>query len=122
MSRKKDKAETDFKTAFLRQSRPYALFILRNPEPVRFNELVDAVAPVKIRPGIGELLKQKRTTSDLERGTQFPELGQFIEMELERHGNSYSGQGRSDLQESGAMREKLTEVIRKAVAGEDQDS
>ena len=119
MSRQKDKAETDSNAAFSRHSRPHALFILRNPEPVRFNELVDAVAPVKIRPGIGELLKLKRTTSEMGRGKQIPELGQFIETELERHGDSYSGQGRSDLQESGAMREKLTEVIRKAVAGED---
>ena len=60
----------------------------RGIPPVRFEELVDAVAPVAIRPGIGKLLKQKRATSEMGRGKQIPELGRFIEAELDRHGES----------------------------------
>ena len=62
--------------------------------PVRFGELVDAVAPAGIRPAITALLKQKRVTSEMGRGDPVPELGRFIEAELERHGEAFSGLGR----------------------------
>ena len=93
----------------------------RGIPPVRFEELVDAVAPAAIRPGIGKLLKQKRATSEMGRGKQIPELGRFIEAELDRHGESFSGQGRPDLEEPRAMRAKLNGIFRKAVAGEGLD-
>ena len=92
----------------------------RGIPPVRFEELVAAVAPAEIRPGIGTLLKEKRATSEMGRGRQIPELGRFIESELERHGESFSGQGRPDLLEPRAMRARLNEIFRKAVAGEKQ--
>ena len=93
----------------------------RGLPPVRFDELVDAAAPAEIRPGIAQLLEQKRTTSEMGSGKQIPELGRFIEAELERHGAAFSGQGRPDLEERQAIRAKLNEIFRLALAGYGRD-
>ena len=61
--------------------------------PVRIDELVDAVAPSGIRAGIAELLERKRATSGLGLGPPIPELGRFIETELERHRGPVPGAG-----------------------------
>ena len=65
--------------------------------PVRFDKLADAVAPSGIRPGIAELLERKRATSELGLGPPIPELGRFIETELERHRGPFPGQDRPGL-------------------------
>ena len=88
----------------------------RGIPPVRFDELVDAVAPAEIRAGIRVLLDQKRATSEMGRGEPIPELGRFIEAELERHGEVFSGLGRPDLLESQAIRAQLNEIFRMVVS------
>ena len=83
--------------------------------PVRFEALVDAVAPMDIRPEIERLLERKRATSELGTGKPIPELGRFIEKELDRHRDAFSGQGRPDLLESAELRARLNRIFREAV-------
>jgi predicted nucleotidyltransferase len=85
--------------------------------PVRFQELVELVAPPQIRPGIAHLLELKTQTSELGFGDPVPEINQFIEVELERHGQVFSGQGRPDIVDSGELRTRLNEIFRTAVSG-----
>lgn len=80
--------------------------------PVRFESLVELVAPAAIRPGIGRLLSDKRVTSELGTGRPIPELGRFVEAELERHGSAFSGLGRPDLLDSAELRSKLNAIFR----------
>ena len=83
--------------------------------PVRFEALVDAVAPAPIRPGIASLLARKRETSELGKGDAIPELGQFIESELERHRDTFRGSGRPDLLDSEELSNRLNGIFREAV-------
>ena len=85
--------------------------------PVQFQQLVDSVAPENIRPAIARLLELKRSTPELGLGQPVPEIGDFIESELERHGESFSGQGRPDILEGAEMREELNDVFRRSVLG-----
>src|SRR5262245_40969260 len=102
------------------------LFAIRHIEqglglpPVRFQELVEAVAPQQIRPAIANLLELKAQTSELGLGDPVPEIGVFIEGELERHGEAFSGQGRPDLLVGGELRERLNHVFRSAIAEAEQ--
>jgi hypothetical protein len=41
----------------------------------------------------------------------------FIEAELERHGEQFSGQGRPDLPEGGELRTELNEIFRRSIEG-----
>lgn len=75
----------------------------------------DAVAPSGIRAGIAELLERKRATSELGLGPPIPELGRFIETELERHRGSFSGQDRPELVDEEKMRRRLNEIFRSAM-------
>ena len=83
--------------------------------PVRFERLVDTVAPKPIGPGIARLLEAKRVTSEMGTGRPIPELGRFIEAELERHRDAFSGLGRPDLLESVELRTRLNRVFRKVL-------
>ena len=83
--------------------------------PVRFEALMDAVAPAGIRPEIERLLERKRATSELGTGKPIPALGRFIGEELERHRDAFSGQGRPDLLDSEELRARLNCVFREAV-------
>ena len=83
--------------------------------PVRFESLVELVAPAAIRPGIGGLLADKRIASELGTGRPIPELRRFVEAELERHGGAFSGLGRPDLLDSGELRSKLNTIYRDAL-------
>ena len=85
--------------------------------PVQFQQLVDSVAPEIIRPAIARLLELKRSAPELGLGQPVPEIGEFIESELERHGESFSGQGRPDILEGAEMREELNDVFRRSVLG-----
>lgn len=87
----------------------------RGVPPVRFEDLVDAVAPEEIRPSIASLLKLKRSTPELGLGNPVAEINSFIETELERHGERFSGQGRPDLLDSNEIRAELNEIFRRAI-------
>lgn len=82
--------------------------------PVRFVDLVGAVAPRQIRPAIDALLELKAKTSELGLGNPVPEIGEFIELELARHGSAFSGRGRPDLH-GPALRARLNEIFRRAI-------
>lgn len=82
--------------------------------PVRFQDLVERVAPQPIRPVIAGLLELKAQTSELGLGDPIPEIGEFIESELERHGQAFSGQGRPDLQ-ADDVRVRLNEIFKAAI-------
>lgn len=84
--------------------------------PVRFQDLVDLVAPEAIRPAISNLLEIKARTSELGLGDSIPEIGAFIETELECHGEVFSGQGRPDLLVDGDIRNRLNKIFRRAIA------
>ena len=83
--------------------------------PVEFQRLVDAVAPESILPGIAHLLEEKRKTSELGYGDPIPEINDFIGSELERHGDSFKGQGRPDLLTKKQLRNRLNEIFRSAL-------
>lgn len=80
--------------------------------PVRFEELVDAVAPDSIKSSVAQLLIAKRQTSELGYGDPIPEINEFIRAELDRHGDSFKGQGRPDLLRNQDLRDKLNIVFR----------
>ena len=84
--------------------------------PVEFRRLVDAVAPDSLKSGIEKLLEIKSRTKELGLGDPIPEIGAFIQAELERHGNFFSGQGRPDLHDKQDVREKLNEIFRACLA------
>ena len=88
----------------------------RRAPPVPFESLVDAVAPTGIRPGIATLLEVKRANSELGMGRPIPELGHFIDAELERHRDAFSGLGPPHLLQSQELRSRLNEVFRSAVS------
>ncbi len=75
------------------------------------------VAPDEIRASIVALLKLKRNTEELGLGDPIPEIGRFIESELERHGTLFSGQGRPDLLDNDLIRSELNTVFRSAISG-----
>ena len=83
--------------------------------PVNFEELVDAVAPAALRPGIAKLLALKRQTPELGRGRPIPQISDFVEAELERHGDAFSGKGRPKVSEVDAVRRQLNEAFRQAI-------
>jgi predicted nucleotidyltransferase len=84
--------------------------------PVEFEKLVTTVAPGNIVGGIEHLLRLKRNTPELGFGDPIPEIGRFIESELERHGASFKGQGRPDLLARPLIREELNAIFRSAVS------
>ena len=88
----------------------------RGIPPVRFEELVDAMAPRELRASIEALLALKRKTPELGLGDPIPEIGEFIESELARHGDAFTGQGRPDLLENRQIRDELNRVFREAIA------
>jgi predicted nucleotidyltransferase len=83
--------------------------------PVLFQRLVDSVAPHRIRPAIAELLELKKATPELGLGAPVPEIGEFIDEELQRHGEAFSGQGRPDILTGKEVRRQLNDVFRSAI-------
>ena len=65
--------------------------------PVPFQELLDAQAPPEIIGEVEDLLETKRRTPELGKGPARPVINRFIEQEFERHGNTFTGQGRPEL-------------------------
>ncbi len=85
--------------------------------PVRFDSLVEAVAPDETRLGIAQLLEAKRATPEMGTGRPRPELDRFVGEELERHGDAFRGLGRPDLLELPELRDGLNRVFREALLG-----
>lgn len=83
--------------------------------PVEFARLMDAVAPAHLVPSINRLLELKRNTAELGMGARVPEINDFVEAELNRHGTAFSGQGRPDSEHKQAVHEQLNAVFREAV-------
>ena len=83
--------------------------------PVEFERLMETVAPVELVPSINRLLDLKRNTGELGMGDRVPEINEFVEEELNRHGSAFSGQGRPDVIEKQDVYERLNEIFRAAV-------
>ncbi len=87
----------------------------RGVPPVEFERLVEAVAPDDIKPGIAELLTQKRQTPELGLGKPIIEINQFIVRESERHGANYHGQGRPDILDKQHTADALNAIFRASI-------
>lgn len=85
------------------------------PPPIEFQSLVDSVAPDEIKPAISRLLDMKKNSSELGLGPPIPEINDFISAETARHGESFKGQGRPDIQEGVEMRAELNRLFREAI-------
>lgn len=85
------------------------------PPPVEFQKLVDKVAPQEIVSGIEKLLELKKNSPEIGLGQSIPELNEFIESEIERHGETFKGQGRPDLLSGEAFRKELNEIFRQVL-------
>ncbi|NJD07498.1 MAG: nucleotidyltransferase domain-containing protein [Methylococcaceae bacterium] len=83
--------------------------------PVEFARLVEAVAPESLRQSIERLLALKRQTEEFGYGAQVPEINQFIEHELARHGAAFSGQGRPSIVDKEGAHARLNDLFRAAV-------
>lgn len=87
------------------------------PPPVEFQALLSAVCPADLIPVIEALIERKRTTPEIGFGAKIPAINAFVDAELERHGQAFSGQGRPDMIESQQIRLKLNDVFREIVRG-----
>lgn len=85
--------------------------------PIEFQVLVDSVAPEDTKPAIAELLRLKRSSSELGLGDPIPEINWFIESEMERHGEQFKGQGRPDILERQDLSGELDRLFGDAVRG-----
>ncbi len=83
--------------------------------PVRFQSLVDAVAPETIKPVIEDLIQVKRVTPEVGLGESVDELNEFIHAELERHQGVHIGQGRPDIESGPSIRDELNQIFRQAI-------
>lgn len=87
------------------------------PPPVEFVMLLHSVCPASLIPTIESLIAVKRDTPEVGYGPAIPEINAFVEAELDRHGNAFSGQGRPDILESKAVRAELNGLFREVVRG-----
>ena len=83
--------------------------------PVEFEALVERVAPDSLKPVIEELLQLKRNTPELGVGDQRPEINAYIESELARHGEAFSGQGRPELTDKVEVYGALNGLFRQSI-------
>lgn len=86
-----------------------------SPPPVEFENLVESVAPKSIRPGVKKLLELKRNSPELGLGDPIQEINDYINIELERYGFEFSGQGRPDLLTKQEFRDKRNSIFRSAI-------
>lgn len=84
--------------------------------PVRFQELVDAVAPAEIKETIADLIKLKKITPELGAGDAIPELNEFVYLELQKHEGVLTGQGRPDLHDKKQILDELNVIFRQTIA------
>ena len=83
--------------------------------PVKFQKLVDAVAPEEIKPTIANLVELKKITPELGTGDAIAVLNDFIFEELKSHEGGLSGQGRPDLHENKTVRDELNSIFRQTI-------
>ncbi len=83
--------------------------------PVRFQSLVDAVAPEDIKGTIEDLIQLKTVTPELGVGDAIPLLNEFIFSELEKHQGTLTGHGRPDIQDKASIIDSLNNVFRQTV-------
>jgi len=83
--------------------------------PVRFQELVEAVAPKNIRGEIYDLIELKRNTPEIGHGDAIPTLNDFTHSELNRHEGVFSEQGQPELDDKNLVFEKLNRIFRQAI-------
>lgn len=84
--------------------------------PVRFQALVEAVAPKEIRKPIASLIELKKVTPEIGSGDPVPELNDFVFLELQKHEGVLTGQGRPDLLEKESIRDVLNGIFRRTVS------
>jgi len=84
--------------------------------PVRFQKLVEAVAPQEIRNIISDLIELKKVTPELGTGDAIPELNDFVFHELQKHEGVLTGQGRPDLHDNQSVRNELNSIFRQSIA------
>ena len=83
--------------------------------PVEFEKLVERVAPEPIRSGIARLLDLKRSSPEIGLGDPVPEINEFIESEMERHGQSFKGPGRPDVLTASEVRGRLNQIFQTVI-------
>jgi len=83
--------------------------------PVRFQELIESVAPLDIRESIYSLIALKRNTPEIGLGDAVPVLNDFIFAELGRHEGVLSGEGRPVMHDKLVLRDKLNVVFKKDI-------
>jgi len=83
--------------------------------PVRFQSLVDAVAPQEIKESIANLIELKTVTPELGTGDAIPLLNEFIFKELEKNEGVLSGQGRPDLNDKTSIVDQLNVIYRRSI-------
>jgi len=88
---------------------------IKQPPPIEFGKLVEAVAPKDLIPHIENLLEVKRNAKETAYGEPIAEINAFIESELDRHGEVFTGQGRPDIQNRKEIRDELNEIFRQSV-------
>ena len=87
----------------------------KTPPPIEFGKLVDAVAPTALVPRIEELLDIKINSAEKALGPPIDEINKFVDRELNRHGDSFKGQGRPDLEHGETVRERLNSIFRNSI-------
>ena len=88
---------------------------LKQPPPIEFGKLVAAVAPKDLIPYIEALLEVKRKSMETAYGEPIKEINQFIQTELDRHGDTFTGQGRPDLLDKQWLRDELNLIFRSSL-------
>jgi len=83
--------------------------------PVEFAVLMESVCPKELIPHIERLLELKKDTGEMGLGAPVLEIGEFIESELARHGDVFSGQGRPDIVAMISVRDSLNEIFRQSI-------
>lgn len=86
------------------------------PPPVRFQALLDAVAPESIKHSILQLIELKKHLPESGLGDHIPAIDEFIYTELSRQEGVYTGQARPDMPDKTATRQALNNIFRNAIS------
>lgn len=84
--------------------------------PVRFQKLLQSVAPEHLQNTIEQLIERKKQTPELGAGDPVPELNDFIFAELQKHEGVLTGQGRPDLLDSKSIVDNLNLIFRQTLS------
>ncbi len=84
--------------------------------PVRFQALLEAVAPRHLKAPVYDLIELKKNTPEIGSGEHIVEIDEFIFSELARHEGVLTGQGRPDIHDTQSTTEALNGIFRAAIA------